>query len=189
MMQNERSSTMRPRVAVTGPRLLCCALASLVSDFDGGRAAAYSDGNGLTSSRAEPAVWLLLSWGASHLREELVFCSIRPILLMVMAPPTIAGREGSARAAEELLRAGGTADIRAFISAEDRADEVRRALRAAVSGEAYCSPALVPYLVRALPVPGGGNGSAAVPSGSGPRLWGLTEREHEVAALAAQGLT
>jgi DNA-binding NarL/FixJ family response regulator len=102
---------------------------------------------------------------------------------------------------DESILAALQAGAAGYLTKNAGTDDIRRALEAAVAGQAVLDPVAAARLVEAAgrqPAATGPAGSALVgtapagtgPAGSGPGLPdGLTEREGEVLALIAQGLS
>lgn len=88
---------------------------------------------------------------------------------------------------DESILAALQAGAAGYLTKNAGADDIRRALEAAVSGQAVLDPVAAARLVEAA---GRELAAAATPAGPGPGLpGGLTEREGEVLALIARGLS
>jgi DNA-binding NarL/FixJ family response regulator len=87
----------------------------------------------------------------------------------------------SGHAPQERVREALQAGAAAFVHKEEQAEELVRAIRAAVAGDKYLSPALAQQAYTAYV-----EGRDDSPGG---RLAQLTEREAEIIRLAAQGMT
>ena len=88
------------------------------------------------------------------------------------------------------MRAG----ARGYVIKGSEPSEVLRAIRAVADGEAIFSPGIAERLMHYFATPpaglaGSGPGPGAARAGGSPAFPDLTEREHEVLALIAQGLT
>ena len=88
------------------------------------------------------------------------------------------------------MRAG----ARGYVIKGSEPAEVLRAIRAVADGEAIFSPGIAERLMHYFATPPAGlgvsgPGSGAARAGGSPAFPDLTEREHEVLALIAQGLT
>ena len=92
------------------------------------------------------------------------------------------------RSVIEALRAG----ARGYLTKDAGGEEIRRALRQVVGGQAVIDPAVQHHLVDAIaeaPAPAGAGPPPAAGAPGGPLPDGLTPREAEVLALIAGGLS
>jgi DNA-binding NarL/FixJ family response regulator len=92
---------------------------------------------------------------------------------------------------DESILAALQAGAAGYLTKNAGADDIRRALEAAVSGQAVLDPVAAARLVEAAArEPAASPGGPVAPGGSGTGLPdGLTDREGEVLALIAQGLS
>jgi DNA-binding NarL/FixJ family response regulator len=107
-----------------------------------------------------------------------------------------AGRPGTAVVVlttytdDESILAALQAGAAGYLTKNASTDDIRRALEAAASGQSVLDPVATARLVEAAARQPAADPAAAVPGGPGAGLPdGLTEREGEVLALIAQGLS
>jgi DNA-binding NarL/FixJ family response regulator len=91
---------------------------------------------------------------------------------------------------DESILAALQAGAAGYLTKNASTDDIRRALEAAASGQSVLDPVATARLVEAAARPPAADPARAVPGGPGAGLPdGLTEREGEVLALIAQGLS
>ena len=149
---------------VVGPHLLCLSMEALLSACADITVVHGGLGAGVEAGRTDALLWLVVRAGDPAPGGLAVPSAVPPRRIVLVTD----GAEGVLCAA--------AAGVASFVALSDTLPTLRQALRAATVGRSFCSPPLLPALLRAA------QASAALPGR-------LSAREQEVARFAARGLS